>query len=117
MKANTTSLRQGRDEMVDRLVVAGWPRRIGLNDKAKTCHNRVFLDGSTVHTFYTKGHGFFIYDPSLKLVTTGKTRDDALIAMVKARENAQPRDFGPTGEGRIAEDASDSGQQRLFAAE
>src|SRR5258708_7103729 len=116
MKTNG-NLQMGRGEMLDRLIAAGWPKKFGVNDKAKTSHNRVFLEGATVHTFWTKGHPFFIYDAALKLVTTGKTRDDALIAMVKARENAQARDFGPTGEGRNAEHASGSGQQALFAAE
>lgn len=132
MKTNTTSLRQGRDDLVDRLVAAGWPKRIGLNNRRTTSANRVTLDGSTVRIFWTKGQPFHVYDTALRLVTTGKTRDDALIAMVKAREvatgrdvsragkaaeKAQPRDFGPTGEGQNAKPAPGSGQQALFAAE
>jgi hypothetical protein len=38
------------------------------------------------------------------------------IPLIEA-ENAARRDFGSTGEGRNAEDASGSGQQALFAAE
>jgi hypothetical protein len=116
MKTNG-NLQMGRGEMLDRLIAAGWPKKIGVNDKAKTSHNRVFLDGATVHTFWTKGHPCHVYDAALRLVATGATRDDGLIAMVKARESAQSRDFRPTAECLIAEDASRSGQESFFAAE
>lgn len=141
-KVKNRNVTAARDALLQRMVAAGWPERVGLNDKRKTCHNRLSLDGATVHTFWTRGHPFFIYDPSLKLVTTGKTRDDALIAMVKAREeetgkdisrrgpvgacwppgqkiaaNVESRRFGSVGVGRNAEQASGSGQQALFAAE
>ena len=68
------------------LVAAGWPKAIGPNDKRKAAHNRLALDGSTVDTFSTPGAGFFA-DAAIKAVTTGKTRDAALIAMVETREN------------------------------
>jgi hypothetical protein len=141
-KVKNRNVTGARDAMLQRMVAAGWPERVGLNDKRKTCHNRLSLDGSTIHTFYTKGHGFFIYDPSLKLVTSGDSRDSALVAMVRAREDATGKDisrrgpigacwppgqridengesqrFGSVDVHRSAEDASDSGQQALFAAE
>jgi hypothetical protein len=116
MKTNA-NLQMGRGEMLDRLIAAGWPKKIGVNDKSKTNHNRVFLDGATVHTFWSKGLCSYVYDAALRLVTTGATRDDGLIAMVKARESAQSRDFGPTGAGRNAENAPSFGQQGLFAAD
>jgi hypothetical protein len=76
------------------LVAAGWPKAIGPNDKRKAAHKRLALDGSTVDTFYTPGAGFFVYDPAIKAVTTGKTRDAALIAMVNRREDLASRDSG-----------------------
>jgi hypothetical protein len=54
-------------------------------------HNRWSLDGASVHTFFTKGHSFFVYDPTIKAVTRDRTLEDALIAMVNVREDAFAR--------------------------
>lgn len=86
--------------MLARLTAAGWPERIGPNDKAKTCRNRLNLDGAPLHVYWTRGYPFFAYDPALQLITTGNSRDAALIAMVHARESGPRRDSGPVGEGR-----------------
>jgi hypothetical protein len=72
------------------LVAAGWPQNVGLNDTRTTSHNRLTLDGATVHTYYTKGHGFFVFDPKLNIVTCGASRDEALLAMANRRRNLSP---------------------------
>jgi hypothetical protein len=51
----------GKTQLLQRMLAAGWPKQIGLNDKRLTSHNRWSLNGSSVDTFFTKGHGFFIY--------------------------------------------------------
>ncbi|MGH8011728.1 MAG: hypothetical protein ACREQ4_04425 [Candidatus Binataceae bacterium] len=80
-----------RNRIEAALRAAGWPVSIGLNDKRHTSHLHMCLDGKTVHTLFTAGHGWFVYDPKLGAVTRGKNRDDALLGMVARR------DSGPTG--------------------
>jgi hypothetical protein len=92
--ANNAHLKAGRSRMEAVLQAAGWPAAIGLNDKRFTSHNRLTLDGWSVHTCYTKGHGVFVYDPALERVARAETLDAALLRMVARR------DFGRTGVGR-----------------
>src|ERR1700730_4036319 len=86
------------------LVAAGWPQSIGLNDARTTSHNRLTLDGATVHTYYTKGHGFFVFDPNRNIVTRGPSRGQALLAMVDRRRNLSPCDSAPSSDpsGRVS---------------
>jgi hypothetical protein len=93
MDANHQARSTESKELVQRLLrAAGWPRKLGLNDKSETSHNRLDLDRKTVHTYWTKGHGFFVFDPALGLVTRGASRDEALLAMVNRCETLSPRD-------------------------
>ena len=63
-KVKNRNVTAARDALLRRMVAAGWPKSVGLNDKRRTCRNRLSLGGSTIHTFWTKGHPFFVYDPS-----------------------------------------------------
>jgi hypothetical protein len=93
MDANHQARSTESKELVQRLLwTAGWPRKVGLNDKSKTSHNRFTLDHKTVHTYNTKDHGFFVFDPALGLVTLGASRGEALLAMVNRRETLSPHD-------------------------
>jgi hypothetical protein len=85
-------LKQGR--LVKLMIEAGWPAGVGLNDKRKTSHRHFSLDGSRVHSYFTRGFGFFEYDPKLSIIVRGKTDNEARVAMVLARENASPRVYG-----------------------
>ncbi len=94
---NQTKSIEAKAAILRLMVAAGWPQKIGLNDKQHCAHNRLSLDTLTVHTFWTKGHDPFIYDPALHVVTRGKTRDAALIAMVHQRQDLARRDSGRAG--------------------
>jgi hypothetical protein len=72
-----------------RLIEAGWPAKVGPNSKRHASHNHLELDGRQIETFFAPGSGFWVYDARLGLVTSGGTRDAALLAMALARETAQ----------------------------
>ena len=93
------------------LVAVGWPEKARYTNR-----NRLRLDGSPVLTFFARGYGFFVYDPALRIVTLGSTRDEALLAMVASRGNGPSRDSRAVGAASNAKMASEGGPDRRDCA-
>ncbi len=91
---NFDHLRGARERVIATLHEAGWPQAVGLDDKQKTSHNKLTLEGRTVHTYWTRGSGFFVFDPVSRTVARAEKLESALLKALEMRASC---DSGMTG--------------------